>query len=152
MENLSEKSLSELKDYAQANNIDITGARSKSKILAVILGLDADSSKLASDEGVVKGPEPVKRTPTSSSFSNEKNVVGSRAAERRSEPKKDMPTPKNEDNKVALLSEKNMHWQGVGHLKKGYNILNKEVAEKWLTKNAVREATAKEVAAHYGKL
>ena len=53
--------------------------------------------------------------------------------------------------KVALFSERNLHWNGVGQLLKGYNIVTKEVSEKWLKHRAVREATPAEVAKHYGK-
>jgi hypothetical protein len=150
MEDLSSKSLNELKEYAKENNIDIKGARSKAKVLAAILGLEEETTTLAVDDNIVRGPEPVKRVPKSSSFSNENNVIGSRAAENVA-PKKDTPTPKQDENKIAIFSEKNMHWLGVGHLKTGYNIVTKEAASKWLTKNVVREATPQEVAAYYGK-
>jgi hypothetical protein len=53
--------------------------------------------------------------------------------------------------KVAVFSERNLHWNGVGQLQKGYNIVTKEVSEKWLKHKAVREATPSEVAKHYGK-
>lgn len=53
--------------------------------------------------------------------------------------------------KMALYSEKNLTWSGVGSLVKGYNFLNKNVAEKWLTKTKhVRIATPEEVAKEYG--
>jgi hypothetical protein len=150
MEDLSSKSLNELKEYAKENNIDIKGARSKAKVIATILGLEDGSTAVSVDDNIVRGPEPTKRIPTSSSFSNQDNIVGSRAAENVSS-KKDTPTPKKDENKTAIFSEKNMHWQGVGHLKTGYNIVTKEAASKWLTKNVVREATPQEVAAYYGK-
>lgn len=54
--------------------------------------------------------------------------------------------------KVALFSERNLHWNGVGALEKGYNIVTKEDSVKWLTHKAVREASPKEVAKHYGKI
>lgn len=53
--------------------------------------------------------------------------------------------------KVALFSTKNLSWSGVGSLVKGYNILNKSVAEKWLAKTSqVRLATPEEVKKEYG--
>lgn len=51
--------------------------------------------------------------------------------------------------KVALYSSKNLSWTGVGKLIKGYNILNKDTAEKWLTKNGVRIATPEEIKKEY---
>lgn len=54
--------------------------------------------------------------------------------------------------KVALYSIGNIHWNGVGSLEKGYNIVTKEESVKWLTRKNVREATPQEVAKHYGKI
>ncbi len=55
-------------------------------------------------------------------------------------------------DKMALYSERNLHWNGVGALVKGYNIVTKEDSVKWLTHKAVREASPKEVARYYGKI
>lgn len=60
--------------------------------------------------------------------------------------KKDEPV-----EKVALYSEKNLHWNGVGNLERGYNIVSKEDSEKWLFRKDVRIATPDEVAKFYGK-
>jgi hypothetical protein len=43
-----------------------------------------------------------------------------------------------------------MAWSVVGRINKGYNIVTKEAAEKWLSRKGVREATPEEVATHYG--
>ena len=55
------------------------------------------------------------------------------------------------DKKVALYSLGNLHWQGVGQLVTGYNIVSKESSEKWLTLKKVRTATPEELASYYGK-
>ena len=52
---------------------------------------------------------------------------------------------------VALHSTKNVIWEGVGKIEKGYTIVPKAIAEKWLTRSHVREATPEEVAREYGK-
>ena len=53
--------------------------------------------------------------------------------------------------RVALYSNKNLSWAGVGSIMKGYNILNKNIAEKWLAKTSqVRLATPEEVMKEYG--
>lgn len=54
--------------------------------------------------------------------------------------------------KVAIYSNRNLHWQDVGEVISGYNIVSKEASEKWLTHKAVRLATPEELALHYGKL
>jgi hypothetical protein len=53
--------------------------------------------------------------------------------------------------KVALYSLRNISWNGVGELIKGYNIVTSEKAEKWITNKSVRTATPEEVKRAYGK-
>ena len=59
--------------------------------------------------------------------------------------------PSESEEKIAIYSTKNIYWNGLGKIEKGYNIVAKEASEKWLTRKAVREATPEEVAKHYGK-
>jgi len=58
---------------------------------------------------------------------------------------------KDKEPTVALHSTRNVVWEGVGKIDKGYNILPKAQAEKWLTRSHVRKATPEEVAREYGK-
>jgi len=58
---------------------------------------------------------------------------------------------KEEEPVVAIHSTKNVVWEGVGKVAKGYNIVSATDAEKWLTRSHVREATPEEVAREYGK-
>ena len=53
--------------------------------------------------------------------------------------------------KVAIYSLRNLNWNGVGEINKGYNIVTKEDCEKWITHKAVRTATPEEVKRAYGK-
>lgn len=52
---------------------------------------------------------------------------------------------------VAVFSSKSVSWAGVGKISRGYNILEKSIAEKWLSRWHCREATPEEVAREYGK-
>jgi hypothetical protein len=62
------------------------------------------------------------------------------------------PAPKKEkESVVAIYSSKNVVWEGVGKVDKGYNIVTQKASEKWLTRSHVREATPEEVAREYGK-
>lgn len=69
------------------------------------------------------------------------------------------PKPKNvvkqqekpEAEKVAVYSSKNVTWNGVGKVYRGYNIVTKEQSEKWLTRDHIRIATPQEVAQEFGK-
>lgn len=60
-------------------------------------------------------------------------------------------TKVSKDATVALHSTKNVVWEGVGKIEKGYNIVTKAAAEKWLTRSHVREATPEELAREYGQ-
>jgi hypothetical protein len=51
---------------------------------------------------------------------------------------------------VAVFSTRNVSWEGVGSINKGYNFFSKEESEKWLNRNHVRLATPQEVAEEYG--
>ena len=110
IEDLSKKTVMEIKSYAKKNNIDLFGVKTKAHMLEVI------ASWTPREESIV-------------------------------EPK----VEKLVSDKVALFSEGNIFWNGVGEVVKGYNIVTKEVSEKWLTHKKVRIATPQEVAKHYGK-
>ena len=57
---------------------------------------------------------------------------------------------KAESEKIAVYSTRNVTWQGVGKVYRGYNIVNKEQADKWLTRDHTRLATPEEVAEEFG--
>lgn len=104
------------------------------------------------DQKVITGAKKTKSPRTSNMQSKEDNTLGSRAADSALNRKKDTSASKPEaDEKVALWSSKNIRWSEVGTLTKGYNIVTKEAAEKWIDKVGIREATAEEVATYYGK-
>lgn len=52
---------------------------------------------------------------------------------------------------VAIYSTKNVTWSEVGKVYRGYNIVEKDAAEKWLTRSHIRTATPEEVAKDFGK-
>jgi hypothetical protein len=104
------------------------------------------------DQKIITGAKKTKSPRTSNMQSKEDNTLGSKAADSALNRKKDTTSSKPEvDEKVALWSDKNIRWSEVGTLNKGYNIVTKEAADKWLDKAGIREATAEEVATYYGK-
>jgi hypothetical protein len=104
------------------------------------------------DQKIITAAKKTKSPRTSNMQSKEDNTLGSRAADSALNRKKDTTASKPEvDEKVALWSSKNIRWSEVGTLIKGYNIVTKEAAEKWLDKAGIREATAEEVATYFGK-
>ncbi len=111
MEDLSKKTVMELKSYAKKNNIDLFGVTTKIDILEVIASFHPNDPK----------------------------------AEEAKEKKED------KTEKVALYSTRNIHWNGLGNLSVGYNIVSKEASEQMITHKCVRIASPQEVASYYGK-
>lgn len=73
-------------------------------------------------------------------------AIGSSVAEDTAPaPVKKSASKKVEDGMVAVFATRNIRWDGVGSLFRGYNIVSKEDAEKWLTLTTVREATPEEI-------
>lgn len=77
-------------------------------------------------------------------------VIGSSAADRKEKKSQVKAVAKPADT-VAVFSQRNISWVGLGKLVKGINIVSKADAEKWLTRDSIREATPEEVAKRYGK-
>ena len=98
-------------------------------------------------EGVISSDK-VATSPNVSVVSNEENVIGSGSAD-----KKESSSPKaaKEKDTVAIHSTRNVTWSGVGQVSRGYNIVTKQAAEKWLRRDHVRLATPEEVARDFGK-
>ena len=91
-------------------------------------------------------------TKSGSAKTLENGVVGSKVADKdkkAADAKKSSAEPKNDD-RVAIHSTRNVNWPGVGKVTKGYNIVSPEIAEKWLTRSHIREATPEEVLKEYG--
>ena len=56
--------------------------------------------------------------------------------------------PKKEElkkQKVALYSSRNVFWEGVGEVQRGYNFVTPEQAERWATRIHIRVATPEEI-------
>ncbi len=77
-------------------------------------------------------------------------VIGATKAPKAPERKKSAKAAEKKDT-VALYSTKNVTWSEVGKVYRGYNIVDKDAAEKWLTRSHIRTATPEEVAKEFGK-
>jgi hypothetical protein len=75
-------------------------------------------------------------------------VIGTGAVKRKPSSKKQNEEAK--PDKVAVHSSRNVSWAGVGKVYRGYNIVTKEQADKWLTRGHIRLATPEEVAQEFG--
>jgi len=105
---------------------------------------------LADDNNVIASPGTKKPggKKKSSTTSIKDNVLSSSKVEKVNS--QETP-PKRKPEQVAIYSTKNVYWHEVGEVKKGYNIVRRDRAEKWLTRSHVREATPEEVAKGFGK-
>lgn len=107
-------------------------------------------SETAEDKGVITAPnKPGSGGKKKSSLggTTDTDVIGSAGAQT---PAKPAAKAGQKKATVAIYSDRNVSWNGVGRIEKGYNIVTKEQAAKWLTRNHVREATPEEVASEYG--
>jgi hypothetical protein len=77
-------------------------------------------------------------------------VIGATTAPRSPEKKKSAKSAEKKET-VAIHSTKNVTWSGVGKVYRGYNIVEKDAAEQWLTRSHIRPASPEEVAKEFGK-
>jgi hypothetical protein len=102
-----------------------------------------DSSNVG--EGAISSPGAVSKGGKKTS-AVQQNSFGAISSARADAPKVDKPSTTKETEKVAIFSTKNVSWAGVGRIGKGYNIVTRSDANKWLTREHVREATPEEIA------
>jgi hypothetical protein len=145
-----------------SDQVEIPKPARKSKNAAVEVVASTEISSVVVEEAVENTEENVinpnarvvKRVPRSNTQSNNDGIVSSFAADIAlqkfvvEEVKETVSIP---EDKVALWSERNIRWEEVGSISTGYNIVTKEVADKWLTLRGIRVATPEEVATYYGK-
>ena len=117
----------------------------------VVENVEVQEAKEEKNGNVISNPEKPVRKPVSNIKNNEDGVFNSKAADKSLKKLVETKDNKKESNKVALWSSKNVRWDGVGTLIKGYNIVGEEASKKWLTRNGIRTATPEEVAAYYDK-
>lgn len=106
----------------------------------------AEETKVANN--VIGSELPKEDKPKKASLSDVNGAIGSSGAN-----KKDKVAPKTtkEVDKVAVYSTRNVTWNGVGKVYRGYNIVTKDEAEQWLKRDHIRIATPEEVAKEFNK-
>jgi hypothetical protein len=102
---------------------------------------EADGNDVISSNNAATNPNP-------SVVLNSADVIGSSVASKKEE--HISRTDKKKDV-IAVYSTKNVTWSGVGEVSKGYNIVTRQAAEKWATRDHIRIATPEEVARDFGK-
>jgi hypothetical protein len=108
------------------------------------------TTKAKANKDLIASPEPKKaaKKKTTTAKSLPDDIIGSNVPV--TAPKEPAKPSSNRKVTVAIYSTKNVVWEGVGKVEKGYNIVPKAEADKWLTRNHVRLATPEEVAREYG--
>jgi hypothetical protein len=96
-------------------------------------------------EAVVEAPAVVE--PVQALGFTETGAIGSMAADG---PSKAINKDVDLSEKVALHSTRSVRWEEVGSITKGYNIVTKAQADKWLTRGHVRIASPEEVQKAFG--
>jgi hypothetical protein len=98
---------------------------------------------------IVKAPEPEDEAPAIVPVVD--GVIGTgKVRKKKSEPKPKAEPVKEAVTTVALFASRNLVWQGLGKLVKGYNIVSVDAADKWLTLDSVRSVDPSEVQAKLG--
>jgi hypothetical protein len=111
-------------------NLEVTSATTKA-------GIQTDAN------GVITSPNKKKGKPAPS-IAVVGGAIGSPGASRK-DPVKQVVEPKTKKETVALFSTKNVFWDGVGEVKRGYNFVTPAQAEKWKARNHIRVATPTEI-------
>ena len=57
---------------------------------------------------------------------------------------------KEQNSQAVIYSDKNLYFDTYGHIDQGYNIVKTEFIDIYLQHKSVREASALELAKHYG--
>ena len=83
----------------------------------------------------------------------ESGAIGSTTVKNKPRPKVERPDKAEEPEveKVAIQSPGNIHWDEVGVISTGYNLVTEAEAEKWVKLEGVRLATPEEVAKEFNK-
>jgi hypothetical protein len=125
---------------------------SEAELFAEELGIEASVSEAVEEDSVISTPtyKSDKGSKKKAMTSVADGVIGTDVP---SNPKAKVTNQvKNiTDKTVAIYSGRNVRWEGVGKINKGYNILDPETADLWIGKlSHVRLATPEEVSRELG--
>jgi len=107
------------------------------------LGVSVSKIEAVADENNVITVPKKKNNPKASAETVINDTIGASISE---EPKKEeVKKQEPKKQKVALYSTRNVFWEGVGEVQRGYNFVTPEQAEKWVTRIHIRVATPEEI-------
>ena len=111
--------------------------------------VEAEIKEAKDKSEVISAPKPSETMGLGSVANGAMGSTTFKSNEEKPKPVRNVTTDKGDT--VAIHSTRNVTWSGVGKVYSGYNIVSKEAAAKWLTRNHVRPATPEEVANEYNK-
>ena len=111
-------------------NLEVTSATTKA-------GIQTDAN------GVIASPTKKAGKPAPS-IAVVNGAIGSPGASRK-DPVKAISEPKTKKETVALYSTRNVFWEGVGEVKRGYHLVTPEQAKFWEKRIHIRLATPEEI-------
>lgn len=133
-------------DEAEINPVEETLAEVAEEPPVVVEPVELETKQ---EDAVIKAAEPVESAPAITSVEDGVIGTGTVKKKKKAAPKPAVEKPEMGDM-VALFISRNVHWQGMGKLQKGYAIVSKEDAEKWVTLSAIRLATPEEIKTYLG--
>jgi hypothetical protein len=113
-----------------AVNLEVTSGTTKA-------GIETNTN------GVIASPAKKKGKPAPS-IAVVNGAIGSPGAGRK-DPVKQVTEPKTKKETVAIFSTRNVFWEGVGEVKRGYNFVSPEKATLWQKRPHIRLATPQEI-------
>lgn len=135
---------------------DMVQSETKSEKKAKDLNLEASVSEdteddVAEEKGVISskttnskgGKKKAALTANNSGVISSGSVVESKPAKKSKLAK--------EVKKVAIFSTKNVTWNGVGKVYRGYNFVPENQADKWLSRDHVRSVAPEEISRELGE-
>jgi hypothetical protein len=100
------------------------------------------------EEQTILSPKPEEEAPSLVPVSD--GVIGAGTVKKSAPKPKKVAENKSGPGTVALFAARNISWNGVGKLVKGYNLVSSTEADKWLTLDAVRLVDPEEVRTNLG--
>lgn len=142
----TEETLEELEEALEVSETKVEEVAQELGITASV----AEAKTTVEENNVIGSTQnTTKEEPKSSVVNLSNGAIGSGSADRPAKQVKQKAAPK--EDTVAIHSTRNVTWNEVGKVYRGYNIVSKSAAEKWLTRDHIRSATPEEVAREFGK-
>lgn len=124
--------------------------QTESEKVAEDFGVNASIAEVEESPAIITGPSYTSQEEVQSLGSLANGAIGATKKTRAKKTTVKVDSSPETVEKIAIHSDKNYYWGSAGKIYRGYNIVAKEKADKWLTRTGVRLATPEEVAKEFG--